>query len=102
MARPVSRNKKKHRIAINSSPRRYVFLKTKNVDMFKGWLVLSSTSVSTVKSYTLSGVSGSFYNTHTLFVGMVPVTTRTQTKDLGIWLDIFNTKLSLVVIKQEI
>ena len=55
MARPVSRNKKKHRIAINSSPRRYVFLKTKNVDMFQGWLVLSSTSVSKVKSYTLSG-----------------------------------------------
>ena len=30
------------------------------------------------------------------------VTIRTQTKDLGIWLDIFNTKLSLVVIEQEI
>ena len=32
----------------------------------------------------------------------ISVTTRTQTKDLGIWLDIFNTKLSLTVIKQEI
>ena len=39
----------------------------------------------------------------TLVIGQTTaVTTRTQTKDLGIWLDIFNTKLSLVVIKQEI